>query len=181
MAYSVNLRLPPTSQPMSIVSAENHDLPKPKPEAATPVVRLLRHRLQTDIKELFELPLPLGLKVVTSDDDPSHICVHITPPRGHFRDRPLHFDLEMPLDWPQYPPVITGGHWLKITPQLLPVFWVCRRNVDSSYLLQPRHYSSSHTLYQVILTVGAPFLPIPQSDAYQIWDFRSTNILAVQR
>ncbi|PBK97781.1 hypothetical protein ARMGADRAFT_652295 [Armillaria gallica] len=67
--------------------------------------RQLLARLQHDLTELYDTPYP-GVAFFTDDANMRQLCLILTPPSGPWKDLSLHFDVELPDDWPSSPPSI---------------------------------------------------------------------------
>ncbi|EPS39949.1 hypothetical protein H072_6426 [Dactylellina haptotyla CBS 200.50] len=61
------------------------------------------HRLQHDISEFLEQPYP-GIELFPHDENYETICLHLTPQSGPMVGLRLHFEFELPEDWPMRPP-----------------------------------------------------------------------------
>ncbi|KAH7105898.1 hypothetical protein BKA62DRAFT_344013 [Auriculariales sp. MPI-PUGE-AT-0066] len=62
----------------------------------------LRSRLLVDLIELREQPLP-GVTVHFDDADTSKVCLVVEPAEGHLASLKLHFDVQIPADFPLVP------------------------------------------------------------------------------
>ncbi|KAK0187899.1 hypothetical protein F5146DRAFT_733465 [Armillaria mellea] len=67
--------------------------------------RQLLARLQHDLAELYDTPYP-GVAFFTDNANMRQLCLILTPPSGPWKDLSLHFDVELPHDWPTSPPSI---------------------------------------------------------------------------
>ncbi|KAF3939956.1 hypothetical protein ABW19_dt0208502 [Dactylella cylindrospora] len=63
------------------------------------------HRLKNDIAEFRDEPYP-GVEIFVQDDSYDKICLHLIPQSGPLVGLRLHFDFELPHDWPQQPPKV---------------------------------------------------------------------------
>ncbi|KAK0487366.1 hypothetical protein IW261DRAFT_1653580 [Armillaria novae-zelandiae] len=70
--------------------------------------RPLLARLQHDLAELYDAPYP-GVAFFTDDANMRQLCLILTPPSGPWKDLSLHFDVELPHDWPTSPPSIKSS------------------------------------------------------------------------
>ncbi|KAK0449174.1 hypothetical protein EV421DRAFT_1899857 [Armillaria borealis] len=70
--------------------------------------RQLLARLQHDLAELYDTPYP-GVAFFTDDANMRQLCLILTPPSGPWKDLSLHFDVELPHDWPTSPPSIKSS------------------------------------------------------------------------
>ncbi|KAJ7600718.1 hypothetical protein C8J56DRAFT_911096 [Mycena floridula] len=70
--------------------------------------RQLLSRLYSDLQELHESPYP-GVAFFTEDSNLRKLCLVLTPPSGPWKDLALHFDVEIPVDWPSSPPQIRSS------------------------------------------------------------------------
>ncbi|KAK0464449.1 uncharacterized protein EV420DRAFT_1043553 [Desarmillaria tabescens] len=70
--------------------------------------RQLLSRLQHDLAELHDAPYP-GVAFFTDDANMRQLCLILTPPSGPWKDLSLHFDVELPPDWPTSPPKIKSS------------------------------------------------------------------------
>ena len=68
----------------------------------------LRTRVLIDLTELREQPLP-GFTVHFDDADTTKLCLIVTPTEGHFAGLRLHFDVEVPLEFPLAPVNISNS------------------------------------------------------------------------
>jgi len=62
----------------------------------------LRARVLVDLVELREQPLP-GFTVHFDDADTTKLCLVVTPAEGHLAGLRLHFDIEVPEEFPLAP------------------------------------------------------------------------------
>jgi ubiquitin-protein ligase len=62
----------------------------------------LRSRVLVDLVELREQPLP-GFSVHFDDADTSKVCLVVEPAEGHLEKLKLHFDVEVPAEFPLVP------------------------------------------------------------------------------
>ncbi|KIK57269.1 hypothetical protein GYMLUDRAFT_46527 [Collybiopsis luxurians FD-317 M1] len=62
-------------------------------------------RLYGDLAELRDAPYP-GVSVFTDDANIYKLCLVLTPPSGPWKDLSLHFDVQIPENWPASPPKI---------------------------------------------------------------------------
>lgn len=71
---------------------------------ASPAVRAahLRARVLVDLAELREQQLP-GFSVSFNDEDTSKICLVVEPVEGHLAGLRIHFDVELPAEFPLVP------------------------------------------------------------------------------
>ncbi|PPQ96670.1 hypothetical protein CVT26_010299 [Gymnopilus dilepis] len=65
-------------------------------------------RLRKDLAELQDSPYP-GVAVFTDDANFRKLCLILTPPSGPWKDLALHFDVDLPQEWPADPPIVTSS------------------------------------------------------------------------
>ncbi|KAJ7069766.1 hypothetical protein C8F01DRAFT_527474 [Mycena amicta] len=69
-------------------------------------VSSLSRRLYQDLAELHESPYP-GVSTFFDDKDMRKFCLVLTPPAGPWKHLSFHFDVELPMDWPGSPPIVS--------------------------------------------------------------------------
>ncbi|KIK57270.1 hypothetical protein GYMLUDRAFT_263319 [Collybiopsis luxurians FD-317 M1] len=65
-------------------------------------------RLYGDLAELRDTPYP-GVSVFTDDANMRKLCLVLIPPSGSWKDLALHFDVQIPENWPASPPQIRSS------------------------------------------------------------------------
>ncbi|KAE9392817.1 hypothetical protein BT96DRAFT_260708 [Gymnopus androsaceus JB14] len=68
----------------------------------------LLSRLHRDLAELRDAPYP-GVSVFIDDANIRRLCLVLTPPSGPWKGLSLHFDVNIPDNWPSSPPKISSS------------------------------------------------------------------------
>lgn len=114
----------------------------------------LLSRLYQDLAELHENPYP-GVVVFTDDANLRKFCLVLIPPSGPWKDLALHFDVELPEQWPSSPPRVASSVHDIDHPNLFGSYICCD-------LLKPQeayHYGAGYTGgYSPALTLRGLFL-----------------------
>lgn len=112
--------------------------------------RRLLSRLFHDLAELRDDPYP-GVAVFTDDANLRKFCLVLTPPIGPWKDLSLHFDVQLPENWPSSPPRVRSS-----------VPGINHPNIFESYICCSLLKSSSNTVgsgdYSPALTLRGLFL-----------------------
>ncbi|KAF5382525.1 hypothetical protein D9615_002898 [Tricholomella constricta] len=93
-----------TARRVAIILSKRTD----PPGAMSQLSRPLLARLHKDLVELVDSPYP-GVAVFTDDADIRKLCLVLTPPCGPWKGLSLHFDVELPHNWPAAPPSIRSS------------------------------------------------------------------------
>lgn len=71
----------------------------------------LLKRLLKDVEEIKSNPYP-GVEIFPHDENYTKLCLVLTPQSGPFTGLRLHFMMDIPIDWPNAPPMIASSAYL---------------------------------------------------------------------
>ncbi|TFK74838.1 hypothetical protein BDN72DRAFT_788571, partial [Pluteus cervinus] len=103
---------------------------------------VLLSRLYRDLAELQESPYP-GVRVFFDDANIRKFCLVLIPPGGPWKDLSLHFDVEIPSNWPTAPPRVQSTVKGVEHPNLFGS-WICCDLLKLQYEL-PAGYTGGYT------------------------------------
>ncbi|KDR82940.1 hypothetical protein GALMADRAFT_238628 [Galerina marginata CBS 339.88] len=144
--------------------------------------RRLLSRLYQDLAELQDNPYP-GVAVFTDDANFRKLCLVLTPPSGPWCGLALHFDVELPGDWPLYPPKVRSSVYDIDHPNLFGSYICCDllKPVGSGGANYTGGYSPALTLRGLFLQFLTFFSSTQVEQDYggivQIGDYKTTYYL----